>query len=286
MALPRRRREDWTPATAYEYPEHLRAQIDALPAAPGVYTFHGEAGGLPLYIGKSVNIRQRVLSHLRSAGEARMLRQARHITHERTAGEIGALLLEARRIKELQPLYNHRLRRTRQLCSWLLADGHVPQLVYARDMDFARAPDLFGLYGSRHAAIEGLRQIADQQRLCYGVLGLEKLSPGRPCFRASLRQCAGACHGAESEADHRQRLMDALMALQVAVWPHRDAVGLLERDGDASQIHVVRNWCYLGSAATVAEARRLDRVAAAFDADAYKILCRPILQGEVEIVAL
>ncbi len=40
-----------------------------------------------------------------------MLRQSRRITWQRTAGELGALLLEARLIKEQQPLFNKRLRR-------------------------------------------------------------------------------------------------------------------------------------------------------------------------------
>ncbi|MCB5392478.1 hypothetical protein LIP47_17190, partial [Eggerthella lenta] len=69
---------------------------------------------MPLYIGKSINIRSRVLSHLRTQDEAAMLRQSRRISWICTAGEIGALLLEARLIKEQQPLFNKRLRRNRQ----------------------------------------------------------------------------------------------------------------------------------------------------------------------------
>jgi len=44
-------------------PPHLeRAAIDAIPEAPGVYLFYGE-GGTPLYVGKSVAMRTRVLAH-------------------------------------------------------------------------------------------------------------------------------------------------------------------------------------------------------------------------------
>ena len=49
---------------------------------------------------------------------------------------------------------------------------------------------------------------------------------------------------------------------------------------------MARNWCYLGSAPNLAQARRLDRVAAAFDADGYKILCKPLLQGAATVVVL
>ena len=52
--------------------------VSGLPHAPGVYIFHGD-GGLPLYIGKSIDIRARV--------------------------------------KTLSPLFNQRLRRLKTLCS-------------------------------------------------------------------------------------------------------------------------------------------------------------------------
>ena len=106
-------RLEFEAAAIYEYPEHLRPWLEALPKQPGVYIFHGESDTLPLYIGKSVNIRSRVLSHLRTPDEAAMLRQSRRITWFQTAGEMGALLLEARLIKEQQPLFNKRLRRNR-----------------------------------------------------------------------------------------------------------------------------------------------------------------------------
>ncbi len=269
----------------FEYPEHLRAQAEALPTAAGVYVFEADPGDLPLYIGKSVNLRSRVLAHLRSGDEARMLRQARSIRHLRTTGEVGALLLEARLIKERQPLYNQRLRRSRQLCSLRIADGR-PQVVYAKDLDFCGDPHLYGLFGSRHAALERLRRVAAEQRLCHGALGLEKLGPGRSCFRSALRQCAGLCCARESALEHAQRLLEGLQPLRIACWPHAGAIGLVERDDSAMQVHVVRNWCYLGSADGLDAARRLDRVSAGFDADSYKILCGPILAGRAEVVRL
>lgn len=122
MHIPARRRPEFDEARFYEYPAHLREAIADMPSAPGVYLFHGHEGDLPLYIGKSVNLRSRLLSHLRTADEARMLRQTRRITHIRTAGEIGALLLEARLIKEMHPLFNQKLRHNRQLCALRVTD--------------------------------------------------------------------------------------------------------------------------------------------------------------------
>ena len=285
MPLNRRRRDDFEESQIYEYPQHLRAAIEDAPTGPGVYTFHGQEGDLPLYIGKSINIRARLLSHLRTPDEARMLRQTQRISHIRTAGEIGALLLEAQMIKAQHPLFNQKLRRNKQLCSLRVSDG-VPEVVYSKDIDFAAQPDLYGLFASRHAALDALRAIADQNKLCYGPLGLEKLPPGKACFRSAIRQCAGVCRGDESPDAHRTRLFTSLLGLQVVCWPYAGAIGLVERDEAFTQIHVIHHWCYLGSATTPDEARQLSTVAAGFDADGYKILCRPVLTQSVEIMVL
>jgi excinuclease Cho len=289
MQLNSRRRTEFDATRVYEYPEHLRAALEGIPTAPGVYVFHGEEGDLPLYIGKSVNLRHRVMSHLRNADEALMLRQSKRISHIRTAGEIGALLLEASMIKQQQPLLNQKLRRSRQLCS-LQMKGNKLAVVYSKDVNFASEPDLYGLFASRQSALQSLRDLADLQKLCYGVLGLEKLAKGKPCFRAMVRQCAGACRGNESREVHDARLMDALEGLRVSCWPFPGAVGLVERHGEDYQMHVIRNWTYLGSVndpkSATSEAKKFARMAAGFDADGYKILCKPILSGSAEVVLL
>ncbi|HHS9876977.1 excinuclease Cho [Klebsiella aerogenes] len=272
-------RLEFEAAAIYEYPEHLRPWLEALPKLPGVYQFHGESETLPLYIGKSVNIRSRVLSHLRTADEASMLRQARRISWQRTAGELGALLLEARLIKEQQPLFNKRLRRNKQLCSWLLEAGK-PQIVYAREVDFSHQQHLYGLFANRRAAFQALQSIADEHRLCYGILGLEPLSRGRACFRSALGRCAGACCGRERVEDHNQRLLAQMSKLQLVCWPWAGPVALEERGPDMVQYHIIHNWLWLGAVDSLAQAAKLTTLPAGFDHDGYKILCKPLLSGE------
>lgn len=57
MHIPARRRPEFDEAQYYEYPEHLRAAISDMPAAPGVYIFHGEEGDLPLGVLDELNQR-------------------------------------------------------------------------------------------------------------------------------------------------------------------------------------------------------------------------------------
>ena len=283
----RKTHPEFAVADGYDYPQHLRAEVESAPQAPGIYIFHGPGDGLPLYIGKSVNLRARLLSHLRNVQEARMLRQTRRISIQRTTGEVGALLLEARLIKQLQPLYNQKLRRSRQLCAWQFSESGLPlQLVFSRDVNFSRSPRLYGLYSSRHAAIDALRMLAGAHGLCDARLGLEKVAAGRPCFRATLKQCAGACCGREDAASHDARLLAAMASIQVHCWPYSGAIGLIERWENELQVHAIDQWCYLGSADDIDAARLLQRQAVGFDADGYKILCKPLLGGNPEVVAL
>ncbi|WP_426171045.1 hypothetical protein [Pseudoduganella sp. R-34] len=105
------------PVLNFSYPAHIpRECIDALPSLPGIYIFR-DAAGKPVYIGKSVNIRTRVLSHMRTTEEMQMLARAATIDFERTGGEIGALLRESELVKRHQPVFNSKLRRLREMCS-------------------------------------------------------------------------------------------------------------------------------------------------------------------------
>lgn len=273
--------QDATTATHPIDPDSLAA----LPRSAGVYIFKGE-GTLPIYIGKSVDIRSRVLAHLRADDEAEMIAQSRRVEFIETAGEIGALLLEARLIKQLSPLFNIRLRRLRRLCAIRLNehDGVVtPQVVSGEDAAVGQAQDLYGLFGSVHAAQGKLRELADQHRLCLGLLGLEKISQ-RGCFGLQLRSCLGACVGKEDRRAHDQRLLSALVDLKVHAWPFAGPVDLVEERGDWIQRHRIDGWRYLGTwCSRTRQMRHHDPQG--FDLDTYKILVKPIMMGTARIEA-
>ena len=263
--------------------------LEALPRTPGVYIFQGE-GTLPLYIGKSIDIRSRVLSHVRAAEEARMLAQTRRIDFVETAGEIGALLLESQMIKAQSPLFNQRLRRVRSLCSIRLHhtnQGAVPEIVDNKSVNLGLTHGLYGLFSSRHAAQSKLKELAQESRLCLSVLGLEKTT-NRGCFGLQIKTCLGACVGKEDRTSHDERLRLALMESQVEVWPFAGAVDLVEESGDWIQKHRINNWCYLGTQCSKSASTHTPGVHTLhdFDLDSYKILVRPILLGTVKVEAV
>ena len=193
-------------------PAHLDpGMIQALPATPGVYLMHGE-NDLPLYIGKSVNIRARVMSHFqadhRDDREMRLAQQVRRIDWQKTAGDLGAQLLEARLVKERQPIMNRRLRRAGRLVGWSWPmTASRPELCRADTLTGREAETMMGLFRSARDARQALQQIAADQGLCLRLLGLEK---GRgACFASQLGRCRGACQGDEPLTEHAARQADA-----------------------------------------------------------------------------
>lgn len=263
--------------------------LAALPRTSGVYIFKGE-GTLPLYIGKSVDIRSRVMSHLRTPDEANMIAQTRRIDFIETAGEIGALLLESRMIKAQSPLFNQRLRRIRTLCSIRLrqtANGITPEIVDSKTVNLGSTPELYGLFSSAHSANAKLKELAQQHLLCMSALGLEKTSE-RGCFGLQIKTCLGACVGKEDRQAHDERLLSALVDSQVEVWPFSGPVDLIEETGDWVQKHRVNNWCYLGTQCSQADGKsELSELKPHdFDLDSYKILVKPIMLKAVKVQAV
>ena len=261
-------------------PTHIDlTMIDGLPESPGVYLFYGE-NDLPLYVGKSVNIRQRVMSHftadVTSAKEMSLSQQVRRIEYIRTGGEIGALLKEAALVKKLQPTHNRQLRRNNELCSIQLnevSEGLRVHVAYANELDFATTSNLYGLFKSKREALKALTEIAEELNLCKAIIGLEKVKSGSPCFGRQLKKCRGACIGDEARLAHDTRLLAGLGKLKIRTWPFDGPAYLKEGE----EMLLIENWAYLGSARSEEDIWKLmDGRDACFDKDTYKILLATI----------
>jgi DNA polymerase-3 subunit epsilon len=263
--------------------------FDAIPQAPGIYFFYGDQNA-PLYIGRSVNMRARAMAHFsgdhRVSKDMRIAQQVRRIDWKQTAGELGALLLEARLVKQFAPVHNRKMRRDSQWCAWHWQDSDgdsAPQLVDAGAVDPcdpAQFGELYGRFRSRATAMAALRDIATAHGLCGLLLGLEKRPVPRAgaCYGHMINRCRGACVGLESTEQHALRLKTALTSLQMQPWPFAGRIAIREEagDGEVTEMHVVDHWCHLGTARSEAELHELaeNRAAPVFDVDIYKILKR------------
>lgn len=273
-------------AATYSYPIHIeRASIDALPSTAGVYIFLG-ANDMPLYVGRSVNLRSRVLAHLHNHEEEMLVRQTRRIEVRRTAGELGAALLENSLVRDLQPMHNKKPRHKRCLFTLRLSPSGQPAVAQVAERDFSRAENLFGIFASERAAQEALQKLVVQHELCSIATGLEESAgEGMACFGRQIRRCRGACTGEESHESHHERLMHALDDLRILPWPYEGPMGVIEECDGWRQVHVIDHWRYLGSLDD--EHRQLRARPAAslkgFDLESYKLVIQPFLLNQLEL---
>ena len=230
-------------------------EIEKLPNGPGVYHFYGQLGEL-LYVGKSVHIRNRVMSHFtqdyQNPKGMRLNAKISSIDYTATPSDFGAQLLENQRIKMLNPLYNRRLRKIKRLFSIRKSENHrgfTTLKIERIELNYANSGS--GLFRSPRQAKKKLEELADVHRLCHQLCGLEatnnKLN-NRKCFRSQLQRCYGACVGDECPNSYNQRVALALANYDIKVWPWESAVLVKECDPSDQEhvaFHLIDKWCYL-----------------------------------------
>jgi DNA polymerase-3 subunit epsilon len=267
--------------------------LEGLPEGPGVYRFYG-VNDLPIYIGKSVNLRERVRSHFssdyRSANDVRISSEIRRIEVDETAGELGALLKEARLVKELMPLHNYKLRRKMNAVFLRLPDlRSAPETVANKDIDWAArgegAEALFGPFATKQHVKQMLENLAGEHGLCWRQLGWEKR--GGPCFARQVKKCRGACIGEETPEQHNLRLVTALAPWKLLDWPFRGRIIVREShpEGSFEEGHVFERWTHLGTARSEEDLGDLAETRAEidFDPDIYRILVSYIAKHRASV---
>ncbi len=174
----------------------LSAQLAALPTRPGVYLMKG-AEGRVVYVGKAVNLRNRVRSYFNRGHDGRAFVQVlEHWVHELETivvrSEAEALLLENELIKKHRPRFNVQLRDDKNyLCLKLDRSHPYPRLETVRGFGDDGAK-YFGPYASAGSLRDTLRVVNKhfQLRTCSDhVLEHRK----RPCLLYQLGRCPAPC---------------------------------------------------------------------------------------------
>ena len=258
----------------------IASALNHIPDTAGVYLFYQDQNTLPLYIGKSIHLRQRIKSHFLAAKtqhkERQIISRARYIDWQLTAGEISALLLESQLIKKHLPIFNRRLRRHKNAVSIILKkqEGFLqPTFTQQPLVNFVATQELYGLFRTVRQANQFIEQLINEHNLCRKALGLEKSSSS--CFNYQLKKCHGACVGAESAQAHNQRLLQALQHYQHQRWPYPGKILLKEHCPihQLTTMHVIDHWIYYGTVQ--------DPIAKAhFDLDIYRILSQVFRQPQ------
>jgi len=237
-------------------PSKLTTDITQIPDSPGVYFFYGDNNNLPLYIGKSITLRQRILSHFSGdyahAKEFALSQRVSRIEVIPTAGELSALLLESKLIKKHMPIYNRKLRRKTTLVGFKLIEqnGYLVISIVKEKVEEEEDLKTYGIYGSFRsvtAAKRMLLQLIKTHGLCSKLCGMEHGKGA--CFSYQLKKCFGACIQEESSETYNKRMREALEEYQEKAWPYKGAIAVKEDCpiNKITQFLLIHRWRYLGA---------------------------------------
>lgn len=178
----------------------LVEKVQRLPRSPGVYLFK-DARGQVIYVGKAVDLRQRVRSYfLKPAYSSPRLKalveNIADLSWIVTDSEGEAFILESNLIKEHSPHYNVQFKDDKGYPYLRISTRDpYPRLEVARQVE-AKDYRYFGPYSNAGAMRETMRLIKKifplrscRQPLAYG------LARGRPCLNYQIGRCLAPCRG-------------------------------------------------------------------------------------------
>jgi excinuclease ABC subunit C len=195
--------------------EQIREILNNLPTRPGVY-IHKDKHGRVIYVGKAVNLRQRVRSYFQNNVDSpktlRLRHQIANIEIITTDSELEALLLEMTLIKKHKPQFNVQLKDDKRYpyikVHW---QDPFPKVTVTRRMERDGAR-YFGPYTS----VWAVHQTLDQLRKLFPYLTCDRVITGqdeRACLYFDIKLCNGPCIGQVNQEEYRamiQQLMDFL----------------------------------------------------------------------------
>ncbi len=195
------------------HPSFNKKILDELPEKTGVYYFFDENNKL-IYVGKSKNIRSRVMQHLNNNSTNKAIEMKNNIvdvSYEVTGSELVALLFESSEIKKHMPKYNRSQRRTsfhHGLYSFEDEHGYINFEIRKNTGDDIPITSFNNVPGAKNF----LEHLRERYTLCQKLCGLYKHNGA--CFHHGIKECNGACVQQESTDDYNQRAQTAIKSME------------------------------------------------------------------------
>jgi DNA polymerase-3 subunit epsilon len=177
--------------------------LDKLPESCGVYYFLNKDQEI-IYIGKSVNMYSRALSHFNTDEKKgkKMLNDLMNVDFVETGSELIALLLEADEIKKHKPQYN-RMRKADVFTHSIDWYTNKEGVISFKIVPYNESENALLSYTTYSTARERLESWIDEHVLCLQYCALT--SEGSICFNHQIKKCNGICCGEEEIDEYNER---------------------------------------------------------------------------------
>lgn len=182
---------------------NLKAKINKLPAAPGIYQFFDSKGKL-LYVGKSVSIKKRVSSYFaaKKLGPKtdQLVSKITDIKYIKVFSEFEALLLESDLIRQNKPFYNIIARDDKSPIYIRITNSSVPLVEVTRKPEDFKKDFIKGPFPSARTTKEILRNIRRMFPYCHHK------KPRKPCLFVHLGLCPYPYGSQDAEKNYKKNI--------------------------------------------------------------------------------
>ncbi len=200
---------------SFEYPNdnsYAAEKVKNFPHVPGVYLMK-DAHQRVIYVGKAKDLRKRAGSYFLHAAELDertkfLVKDIRDIDFIQALSEVDALLMEARLIKDIQPMYNRDLKDGKSF-PYIQIHTHEPfPRVEATREPLSTGVKLYGPFTSPvRGALVAMQKVFKFRNCQYDIQEDDpKRRFFRPCLLASIGQCTAPCCGRVSRDDYRRQI--------------------------------------------------------------------------------
>ena len=216
--------------------------LNKLPETCGVYYFLNKEQEI-IYVGKSVNMYNRALSHFNSKEHKskKMLNDLYNVDFVETGSELVALLLEAEEIKKRKPKYN-RARKAdlfTHTIDWFRDDKGI---INFKIVEYEASENPLLSFVNYSTARERIENWIDNYDLCLRYCHLT--SDDAVCFNHQIKKCKGICAEEEDVTSYNKRAQEIVDSI---IFKNQNFV-LLDhgKNNDDWSLILIENGHYVG----------------------------------------
>ncbi len=190
--------------------EELNTKLRGLPETCGVYLLYDDNGTI-IYVGKSINLKKRVMSYFRQNSTSMkktqiLLNSIHNVEVQNTDTELEALILEDELIKTYLPEYNIKQKEYQEYQYLIFSNDEFPFIFFEHTPVHEVGHKFFGPFKDSFLA----DKIKDFVCETFLLRDCTTKVPKNKCIRFDIGQCSGPCKRKISSEEYTRIVNSAL----------------------------------------------------------------------------